>query len=118
MRKVPFASMRTPSPLAALALCGIVFLSGCAFHKHKQPAAAVIPLGPQRVGTIALVNPDLSFVLVDVGSLYTPPAGTALKSFSGGTETGTLSVDPEKHRPFIVADIIKGVPKVGDEVRE
>jgi hypothetical protein len=110
--------MRTSSPLAALALCGVVFLSGCAFHKQRQAAAAVTPPGPQRVGTIALVNPDLSFVLVDVGSLYTPPAGTALKSFSGGAETGTLSVDPEKHRPFIVADIIKGVPRVGDEVRE
>jgi hypothetical protein len=64
------------------------------------------------------VNEDLSFVLVDVGSLYAPQAGTALKSFSGGAETAILAVDPEKQRPFIVADIIRGNPKVGDEVRE
>jgi hypothetical protein len=70
------------------------------------------------VGTIALVSEDLSFVLVDVGSLYTPAAGTALKSFSGGAETGILAVDPQKQRPFIVADVIRGNPKVGDEVRE
>jgi hypothetical protein len=55
---------------------------------------------------------------VDVGSLYVPQSGTALKSFSGDAETGILAVDPEKQRPFIVADIIKGEPKVGDEVRE
>lgn len=113
--------MRTPFSVrfTGIALCGIALLPGCAFHKSAQPAAAALtPRGPQRVGTIALVNQDLSFVLVDVGSLYAPEAGTALKSFSGGSETGTLAVDPEKHRPFIVADIIKGAPKVGDEVRE
>ena len=70
------------------------------------------------MGTIALVSGDLSYVLVDVGSLSSPEPGTALKSFSGGAETAILAVDPEKQRPFIVADIIRGNPKVGDEVRE
>jgi hypothetical protein len=67
---------------------------------------------------VAVVNEELHFVLVDVGSLYVPGAGTALKSFSGDKETAILAVDPEKQRPFIVADIINGDPKVGDEVRE
>lgn len=103
---------------ALVALCGVVFISGCATSRHHKPPEAASPPGPQRVGTIALVNEDLSFVLVDVGSLYAPQAGTALKSFSGGAETAILAVDPEKQRPFIVADIIRGNPKVGDEVRE
>ena len=111
--------MRKPaSPYALLALCGVVFISGCATNGHHPAAAAATPTGPQRVGTIALVNEDLSYVLVDVGSLYSPQAGTALKSFSGGAETAILAVDPEKQRPFIVADIIRGTPKVGDEVKE
>jgi hypothetical protein len=101
-----------------LAICSVVMISGCAIGRHREPMAATAPTGPQRVGTIALVNEDLSYVLVDVGSLYSPQAGTALKSFSGGAETGILAVDPEKQRPFIVADIIRGNPKVGDEVRE
>jgi hypothetical protein len=96
----------------------MIILSGCALMKHPpRPSVAFTP-GPRRVGTIALVNEELHFVLVDVGSLYTPQAGTALKSFSGGSETGILAVDPEKQRPFIVADIVKGDPKVGDEVLE
>jgi len=101
------------------AMSGVFLLSACAFWRPRppHPAAGVAP-GPRRVGTVALVNDDLHFVLVDVGSLYTPAAGTALKSFSGTKETGILAVDPEKQRPFIVADIVKGEPKVGDQVEE
>ena len=109
------------SRYAVLALCGVVWISGgCATGQRPKvaEAAADSSPGPQRVGTIALVNAELNFVLVDVGSLYAPQAGTALKSFSGGSETAILAVDPEKQRPFIVADIIRGNPKVGDEVRE
>jgi hypothetical protein len=65
-----------------------------------------------------MVNTDLGFVLVDVGSLYTPRAGTALKSFRAGVETSVLAVSPEKQRPFIVGDIVKGTPQVGDDVEE
>jgi hypothetical protein len=107
--------------LIALALCAPLLFTGCALfkkHPHPAPAVAAASPGPRRVGTIALVNSDLNFVLIDVGSLYTPQSGVALKSFSGASETGILAVDPEKRRPFIVADIIKGTPKVGDEVRE
>jgi hypothetical protein len=101
--------------LAALGICGIFVLAGCATHRHEHTGLAP---GPRQVGTVAMVNEDLRFVLVDVGSLYTPAAGTALKSFSGGAESGILAVGPQKHRPFIVADIVKGEPKVGDLVEE
>lgn len=106
--RFPFVSL--------LAICAAI-PCGCAWRRHQQgrePALA----GPRRVGSIAVVNDELHFVLIDVGTLYTPAAGTALKSFSGGKETGVLAVDAEKQRPFIVADIIKGDPKVGDQVEE
>ena len=109
--------MSRPS-FALLALCGVCLLSGCAWHLHKRPAAAAVPAGPQRVGMVAVVNEAGRFVLVDVGSLYTPAAGTALKSFSDGTETGVLAGNPERRRPFIVADIVKGQPRVGYQVEE
>jgi len=105
---------------AALAVCGGVVLSGCATHKkrgHAETAEAPGP-APMRVGTVAVVNEDMHFVLVDVGTLYMPPAGTALKSFTSGVESGILAVDPEKRGPFIVADVVKGDPKVGDVVEE
>lgn len=99
--------------------------AGCALLKPHKPrkrkpadSAALTVSPPRRVGTVAVVNEELHYVLVDVGSLYSPAAGTALKTFSGDAETGILAVDPEKWRPFIVADIVKGDPKVGDEVKE
>ena len=72
------------------------------------------------VGTVAVVNEPLHFVLLDVGSLYIPAPGTALKTFAGGgvTETGIVAVGTERKRPFIAADIVKGLPKVGDQVQE
>ncbi len=106
--------------ITALAVCGSVLLGGCATHSKKkkpQPDAAALP-APRRVGTVALVNQELGYVLLDVGTLYMPSAGTALKSFTGETESGILAVDPEKRGPFIVADIVKGEPKVGDQVEE
>ncbi len=108
-----------------MAILGLLLLPGCAslHHKEKHPAQPPPPPAadvsvPRRVGRVAVVNQDLGFVLVDVGSLYTPQAGTALKSFRGGVETAVLAVSPEKERPFISADIIKGTPQVGDDVEE
>jgi hypothetical protein len=107
-----------------LAAVAMLPLGGCAWHKKQRvPRAQAVadetpPANPHRIGTVAVVNDDLHFVLLDVGSLYSPPAGMALKTFSGGAETGVLAVDAEKRRPFVVADIVKGEPKVGDEVKE
>jgi hypothetical protein len=119
--------MMRASILNMAAVCLCVALAGCAAMEKlapkKKPKAKPTPAEKaqtphRRVGTVALVNNDLHFVLIDVGTLYTPEAGTALKSFSGGVETGILAVDPEKRRPFVVADIVKGEPKVGDDVVE
>ena len=109
---------QTFSRFAVLFIAVVLALPGCANRKHPAQKAPAASTGPRRVGTVAVVNEELHFVLVDVGSLYTPAAGTALKCFSGGTETGILAVDAEKRRPFIAADIVKGAPKVGDEVEE
>ena len=111
--------MRILSSRFAIFLMAVFLtLPGCATRKHHSPKAPPATLRPRRVGTVAVVNEELHFVLVDVGSLYTPAAGTALKCFSAGTETGILAVDAEKKRPFVAADIVKGSPKVGDDVEE
>ena len=106
--------------IVALGMAAVLVLPGCAWRKHaahrKHPDEP--PAGPRRVGTVAVVKEDLHFVLVDVGSLSRPEPGTALKCFSGGTETGILAVSAEEKRGFIAADIVKGEPKVGDEVEE
>ena len=53
------------------ALCGVIFLSGCAalhpHHKAAKQSGEQAPAGPRRVGAVAMVNEQLHFVLVDVG---------------------------------------------------
>lgn len=128
---------RLSQSAAALLLgTGLGIVSGCAshpwhpslawhpslpsppWHRRTPPAAPPEPppVVPERVGAVAVVNDELHFVLIDVGTLYTPPAGTALKSFSAGKQTAILAVNPERRRPFVVADIIEGNPQVGDDV--
>jgi hypothetical protein len=102
-----------------LLLLAVVALAGCAsLRKPKKKRSVTAVFTPERVGTVAVVNSDLRFVLLDVGSLYTPPPGMALKTFSSGTETGVLAVGAEKERPYIAADIVSGSPRVGDVVEE
>lgn len=100
-------------------LCLVLFcvLAGSCAGRQKRnvhsPAAT-----PRMVGRVAVVNAASGFVLVDVGSLYTPDAGSALKCFSGGEESAVLTVTPERKRPFITADIVSGAPRIGDHVFE
>ncbi len=109
------AYLRKLSPL--LCLCALA-VGGCAIapKRQKPPLAIQPPRPPQLIGTVALVNPALGFVLVDVGVSDYPAVGVALKTFAVGKETAILMVSPEKNRPFIIADIVKGAPNKGDLV--
>ncbi len=90
---------------------------GCALFKHppKPPRAEVVGI-PSFVGTVAVVDEDDRFVLIDTDYTSTLEPGTELKTLTGQTETGTLRLSPEKRRPFFAADIVSGAPKKGDRV--
>lgn len=102
--------MRNP---VFLLLVSVLFCACAAPPKRGNPQA-----GPRFVGTVALVNQTAGFVLIDVGTLYTPGAGKILKCYSGGQETSEVSTTPERKMPFISADIVKGTPGQGDQVFE
>ena len=70
----------------------------------------------QKIGTVTLVNESEKFVLIDTGVAAVPPPGTALKAFSGETPSGVVAVGNVNRRPFVVADIVHGMPKKGDDV--
>jgi hypothetical protein len=113
---------------ARFAIVAVLLLAlatgGCSvFHrKNKQQPAQVEQAErknePHRVGSVALVNGEMRFALVDTGTLYQPPKGVALKTFSNGQQTGVLSVSGERKPPFIAADIVQGTPSRGDDVVE
>src|SRR5678810_1063693 len=78
-------------------LLTLTFIAGCAWgpsgrKQRKAQEAAQEESAPHLVGTITLVNETERFVLIDNGSQPPPPTGVALKSFTGGSESGVLSV--------------------------
>jgi hypothetical protein len=82
----------------------------------EEPAAVPSASWQQSLGRISLVNPDMGFVLVDIGTAPAPEPGSALKSYSGGVVSGDLVVSTYQRRPFLIGDIVAGAPKVGDSL--
>ena len=71
-----------------------------------------------RVGMIALVNEADGFVLIDSGASPTPVTGSRLLSYTGAMQSAQLKAGAVRRRPFIVADILDGAPRQGDEIFE
>ena len=92
-----------------------LILNGCA--AAQQRAAKSTRAGPVVIGSVAVVDEEKRFVLIDLESnLYLPPPGMALRTTNAKGETGRLRTSPEEKRPFVAADIVSGDPAVGDEV--
>ena len=107
---------RFSAAFAAALLVALAF-SGCGvFRKRKraQPAAAaeVVSL----VGTVALVNEESRFILIDTGNLPTPDTGLHFRTMRDGARTGVVKTGAEHRRPFVVAEIVEGAPQKGDRV--
>lgn len=102
-------------------LATIVFLPGCSLlHWNwppwkKKPPRAIAKVS-QFVGTVTLVSEDPTFVLIDNGSLPPPAAGALLTINTPGSAPVEMKVTQIRKPPFVVADIVKGMPKKGDKV--
>ncbi len=109
---------------ALAALLIVALLPACALgkgRKEKKRAAAEERLvahlqAPQLIGTIALVNEENGFVLINNEAGFNPPLGTVVKARSGAVESAELRLTEIRRRPFLIADIVKGRPQKGDEV--
>jgi len=104
-----------PQSLLLAAIC--LGLTACATHRNPVPEASIkAPApAPQFLGRISLINESLGFVLVQTAQ--TPEAGTLLQARSAvGEETALLKVSTAQHPPFLIADVLKGNPQVGQIV--
>jgi hypothetical protein len=111
--------------ILAAALC--CSLGACNWMKRK-PIPKAVPIRfpkatsdgttgkPKSVGTILLVNAEAGFVLIDSHGWTQPEVGTALKCIRDGVDTGVLTVGDERQGSHVVADIVTGTPKKGDQV--
>ena len=103
----------------------VALLPGCGVLTHLQQKRRVAALkksaGPQLrwtqlIGTIALVNTEGKYVLIDSGSRPSPAVGTTLQNRPEGSPPAELHVTEIRKRPFVIADIVSGIPQEGDDV--
>ena len=71
---------------------------------------------PRQAGAILFVNSEDRFVLIDSHGWSLPAEGTALRVMRDGVETGVVTVSSERRGSHIIADIVTGAPRKGDEV--
>jgi len=104
------ATTSKSQPVAPAAAATATVIAASA-SKTPQPYTA-------RLGLISLVNNSSDFVLINIGTAPAPPPGSRLQSYSprAGSTAAELSVSNYQRRPFLIADIISGDPKVGDSV--
>jgi hypothetical protein len=113
--------------IALLAAAGCALVSCEWPWKKKIPRATPIRFpkanasdgtrrNPVQVGTILMVNAEGGFVVIESGVWKPPESRTALKCFRDGVETGVLAVGEERRRDHVIADIVTGTPRKGDQV--
>ena len=83
---------------------------------RPKKAIRVTAPKPLFVGTITLVNEDGHFVLIDSGMSPGPMPGAVLKSRTSAGASGDVKAGDVRRRPFAIADVVKGTPRVGDQV--
>ena len=113
-----FHRLRILLALMAVAawLPGCAVIRGLHWPPWKKRVPKAIAKFSQYVGTVTLVSEDPSFVLIDNGSLPPPAVGTVLTVKSPNGAPVEMKVTQIRKPPFVVADIVKGIPKKGDEV--
>lgn len=117
-------------PLARFLLSVVLFcmLEACTWMKGKQvPKATAIRFPKEstadgtkgkrkQIGTVLLVNADAGFVLIDAHGWALPEAGMALKCLRDGVDSSILTVSGERQGSHVIADIVTGAPRKGDQV--
>ena len=110
----------------AAALC--CTLAACDWMKRESVPKAVPIRFPKenpadaskakrrQVGTVLLVNAESGFVLVETHGAARLESGQALKCLRDGADSGVLTVSGERQGTHVVADIVTGTPRKGDQV--
>jgi len=105
--------MMSPKSVALLVVASL--LAGCGFFEKKAediPGATL----PMRVGRVVMVDAGHRFVLLETGSAMRLAPGAGLLARRQRQTVATLEVTAESRPPYVAADILEGMPAVGDSV--
>lgn len=116
--------MQAVSHILLISLGSLLLIagSGCKTTGDKDRPDEAAPAGATPamkipVGSLHVVREDENFVLIRSTRFLQIEPGTDLMVFgNGGIETARLRVSPARKGQFVTADIVSGMPKVGDQV--
>ena len=107
-------------------MAATMLVAGCA---HRVPPPAVAPVAPPsspapvilpaepEPGRVTQINAKYQYVVVDFGRCRVPPPGSRLVAYRRDQPVATLRLTESARGHFVVADILDGDPRIGDEIR-
>ncbi len=102
--------------VVALCGCGWTPWGGARRRAAAQRAEAEARRAPLVLGRVSLVNEGERFALIEANLAQAPAAGTMLRIYSGSVVSAELRATGVQRRPFLVADLVSGLPAKGDLV--
>ena len=103
--------------VSTLVLLG-AFGASCGLLRRGTPETAFVDSrrAPLAIGRVALVNVEERFALIEANLAQSPGLGTALRAYTGNAVSAELRATGVRRRPFLVADLVSGMPAKGDLV--
>ncbi len=99
--------------------CGWLHWGAAKKRAEAEKALAEARRKPVAVGRVSLVNSGERFALIEANLVQPPAAGTTLRIYSsGGAVSAELRATGVRRRPFLVADLVNGMPEKGDMVMQ
>jgi hypothetical protein len=111
------------SVLVFLLMAGIL-VSGCAFHKPKTASPApnadttIVTPDTSLAAKVIVYNPDGRYVVLSFPIGQMPKTGQSLFLYRNGLKVAEVKTDTWQHNNYVVADLVTGDARVGDEARD
>lgn len=103
--------------MRVLAFFMMILVAGCGSFGAKEEIAEVQPLDTGiYLGTVAAINPDFQFVIVDATNAFAIPEGREAIVRRDNIKIGEVEFEKERTGQFAAARILEGDIQKGDEV--
>jgi hypothetical protein len=106
-----------------IAVLAAALFPGCSLLEKFRGKSGKAPERPvkrtrqvQLIGAVVMVNEEGKFVLIDNGSNPSPGMGATVQCRMPDGTSAELRVTEIRKRPFVIADVISGVPQKNAQV--
>lgn len=107
-----------------------ILIIGCVTASNKKSEQARESASPQAIqveskvsseiqtsGQVVMVRSEFKFVVIDFGISSVPPQGQRMGVYRNNVKVGEVIIGWQREGSTVVADVIAGDVRVGDEVR-